>query len=159
MLAIATLVMGTCVKTLAHQTAADHQSYVISQSFQDQTELDAYFDSLYEYCDAAILSQYWDMDLDETKMRMGRKILWGEADVLILEQFLTDAKVSALYALENYPDELCYYGESSYTYEDAETLATFWGEPSPWDAKIRIEKNLLLNKAYLIDETLNTITK
>jgi hypothetical protein len=159
MLAIATLVMGTCVKTLAHQTAADHQSYVISQSFQDQAELDAYFQSAYQYCDAEILSSYWGMNLDDTKMRMGRKILWGEADMLILEQFLADAKVSALYALENYPDELCNYGLSRYNYDDAEALAEFWGEPTPWDAKIRIEKNILLNTTYLIDETLNMISK
>ncbi|MEO1069112.1 MAG: hypothetical protein AAFW95_08310 [Cyanobacteria bacterium J06638_6] len=110
---------------------------------QAQRELDAFFSSEYTYWDAAVLADYWGDNLEETKARMGRKVLWGPADVAILEQFLLDARLDAIETA----DQLEFYGDSSYDYDDAVVLAEFWGEATPYDAKLRIEQNLIMGNA------------
>ncbi|MBW4462723.1 MAG: hypothetical protein KME47_21170 [Nodosilinea sp. WJT8-NPBG4] len=111
----------------------------ISQNY-DQTERDAYLSSGYNYWDAAQLANYWGQNVDEAKARIGRKILWGPADVALLEQFLLDARLEALQSV----DELRLYSETTYTYDDAAALAEFWGDATPYDAKLRIERNLIM---------------
>ncbi len=58
-------------------------------------ERQAYFDSDYSYNDAMLLADFWGMDIDETKARMGRKILWGEDDIQILNDYLQEAEAFA----------------------------------------------------------------
>ncbi|MGK7889192.1 MAG: hypothetical protein AB4042_07645 [Leptolyngbyaceae cyanobacterium] len=120
----------------------------ISQSFQD--ELNAFWNSSYSFWDAEVLARYWGQSSDESKARIGRKILFGPADVAILEQFLLDARVEALLQVDN----LNFYLQSTYTYDDAVALAEFWGDPSPYDAKLRIERNLIMGNEELIGEAL-----
>jgi len=121
----------------------------LSQRYS-QTELDTFFSSEYTYWDAAQLASYWGQDLDEAKARIGRKILWGPADVAILEQFLLDARLESLQAV----DDLRFYGETNYTYDDAAALAEFWGDATPYDAKLRIERNLIMGNADEVDYAL-----
>ena len=115
-----------------------------------QRELDAFFDSEYTYWDAAVLASYWGQDLDETKARIGRKVMWGPADVAMLEQFLLDARLESLQSV----DELEFYRETSYGYDDAVVLADFWGDATPFDAKLRIERNLILGNADEVEAAL-----
>ena len=42
------------------------------------------------------MADYWGKSEGEAKAIIARKILWGPADVAILEQFLVDARVKAL---------------------------------------------------------------
>lgn len=116
----------------------------------DEAELEAFFSSEYTYWDAAQLASYWGQDLDDAKARIGRKIRWGPADVAILEQYLLDARLESLQSV----DELRFYSETSYSYDDAAVLAEFWGEPSPYDAKLRIERNIMMGNADLVDTAL-----
>lgn len=117
-------------------------------------ELKAFFSSKYDYWDARILSDYWGQSVVEAKARIGRKILWGQSNVAILEQFLVDARIKALQKMQGSNPPLELYGESKYKYNDAEKLANLWGERSPWDAKIRIEKNLILGQEEIIEQAL-----
>lgn len=121
----------------------------ISQNYA-QTELDTFFSSGYTYWDAAQLASYWGQDVDEAKARMGRKILWGPADVALLEQFLLDARLESLQSV----NDLRFYSETSYTYDDAAALAEFWGDATPYDAKLRIERNLIMGNADEVDYAL-----
>ncbi|WP_199312349.1 hypothetical protein [Phormidium tenue] len=121
----------------------------ISQNYA-QAELDTFFSSGYTYWDAAQLASYWGQDVDEAKARMGRKILWGPADVALLEQFLLDARLESLQSVS----DLRFYGETSYTYDDAAALAEFWGDATPYDAKLRIERNLIMGNADEVDYAL-----
>ncbi|WP_155523768.1 hypothetical protein [Nodosilinea nodulosa] len=121
-----------------------------SQQTAEQAELDAFFSSKYTYWDAAQLATYWGQNLEEAKARIGRKIRWGPADVAILEQFLLDARLESLQSV----NDLRFYGESSYTYDDAAALAEFWGDPTPYDAKLRIERNLILGNADQVETAL-----
>ncbi len=116
-----------------------------------EAELEAFFSSDYTYWDAAQLASYWGQSLDDTKARIGRKIGWGPADVAVLEQFLLDARIESLQSLGN---ELRFFYETSYSYSDAAALAEFWGELSPYDAKLRIERNIIMGNAELVDAAL-----
>ncbi len=124
-----------------------------AKQVQDR-EWKAFFSSKYDYWDARILADYWGQSIGEAKARMGRKILWGKSDVAILEQFLVDARFKALQKIQNSSPSLELYGESKYKYDDAAKLAKLWGERSPWEAKIRIEKNLILGQQEVIEQAL-----
>lgn len=120
-------------------------------------ELKAFFRSRYDYWDARVLSDYWGQAVDDAKARIGRKILWGKKDVAILEQYLVDARVKALELTKPAPNPSSYklFRESEFReYEDVEALAKFWGDPSPLDAKLRIERNLILGNDEKLKEAL-----
>ncbi|MGB7413761.1 MAG: hypothetical protein WA902_06105 [Thermosynechococcaceae cyanobacterium] len=117
---------------------------------QKQREWDAFFSSQYSYWDARILSKFWSQDLGEAKARIGRKLLWGPSDQAILDQYLVDARIQALSSVE----PLALYAESSYDYDDAKALATFWGDSTPYDAKLRIERNLILGNEQVVKDAL-----
>ena len=119
-------------------------------------ELNAFSRSDYDYWDAHVLADYWKQSVNEAKARIGRKILWGPENVAILEQFLVDARTQALREVQpaSSPGAYKFYGKSKYDYEDAADLAKFWGERTPTDAKIRIERNLILGNEEIIDRAL-----
>ncbi|MEB3219299.1 MAG: hypothetical protein VKN72_24115 [Nostocales cyanobacterium 94392] len=119
-----------------------------------EKELKAFFSSKYDYWDARILADYWGESVSEAKARMGRKILWGKSDVAVLEQFIIDARIQALQKVQASNPPLQLYSDSKYNYNDAEKLAKLWGENSPWEAKIRIEKNLILGQPEVIEQAL-----
>lgn len=125
-----------------------HPGWQSKQSDRDR-EINVFFNSDYTYCDAEILANYWEQSITEAKARIGRKILWGDGGLPFLEQFLLDARIKALQS-----PSLCYYRLSRYSYYDAVALADFWGEPTPWDAKLRIEKNLILGNDEIVGEAL-----
>ncbi|MEA5596510.1 hypothetical protein [Rivularia sp. UHCC 0363] len=124
-----------------------------AKQVQDK-ELKAFFSSKYDYWDARVLADYWGQSVSEAKARMGRKIIWGKSDVAILEQFLVDARIQGLQKVQGSNPALQLYSDSKYNYNDAEKLATLWGESSPYDAKIRIEKNLILGQQQVIEQAL-----
>ena len=117
-------------------------------------ELTAFSNSKYDYWDARVLGNYWGKSAYEAKAIIGRKILWGKSDVAILEQFLVDARLKALQKLDSNTNNLPLYIDSKYRYNDAQKLANLWGEKSPWDAKIRIERNLILGQQEVIEQAL-----
>ena len=120
-------------------------------------ELKAFFNSKYDYWDARVLSDYWGKAVEDSKAIIGRKILWGKKDVAILEQFLVDARVKALELTKPAPNPSSYelFRESEFReYEDVEALAKFWGDRSPLDAKLRIERNLILGNYEKLKEAL-----
>ena len=132
---------------------ADETSSVLLAELQE--ELDAFFSSKYTYCDAQLLGNYWGQSALDAKVRIGQKILWGDRGVAYLEQFIVDAQGQALSQdIRN----LCLYFEQGYSYDDAVALAEFWGDPSPWDAKIRIERNLILGNDEIVQEALRLAT-
>ena len=128
----------------------DQDSILLSQRNSQRAELNAFFRSEYNYCDAQLLSEFWGQSLPETKARIGRKVLWGNGGIPYLEQYLVDARFQAI----QQNSQPCTYREAGYTYDDAVLLANFWGDPSPWEAKQRIERNLLLGKQKTIDSAL-----
>ncbi|MEO1431188.1 MAG: hypothetical protein AAFV71_19425 [Cyanobacteria bacterium J06633_8] len=131
-----------------------HQLIAASAKQVKNKELKAFFGSQYDYWDARVLANYWGQSVKEAKARIGRKIIWGKSDVAILEQFLVDARIQALQKMQNSNPSLQLYSDSKYEYDDAQKLAAVWGDNSPWDAKIRIEKNLILGQPEVIEKAL-----
>lgn len=165
--------LNTVLAQSTIQTQVSSQSQVLSQRNIQQKnnynhyarrrkevknkELNAFFESDdYDYWDARVLADYWKQSVKEAKARIGRKILWGPENVAILEQFLVDARTQALRGVQSAssPDAYKLYRESKYDYEDAADLAKFWGDRTPTDAKLRIERNLILGNEEIIDRAL-----
>ena len=119
-------------------------------------EINAFFRSGYDYWDARVLADYWGQSIDQSKARIGRKIMAGGRAVAILEQFLVDARVQALGSTRSSLNRNPYrfYSESKYNYQDASDLAKFWGDRTPLDAKLRIERNLIMGNDEIIEEAL-----
>jgi hypothetical protein len=162
------LLLGTATQTLANNEQSEHE--LISQTFSanisedlnptllaqrnnTRAELDAFFNSKYNYCDTKILSQYWGQSISDTKARIGRKVLWRDGGIPYLEQYLVTARIKAIRGIYNG----CSYADEGYTYDDAVALSRFWGESSPWEAKQRIENNLMLGKQEEIDSALRRL--
>jgi hypothetical protein len=141
---------------LSQNSFSSQQSNFITASAKQtkNREFDAFFNSKYNYWDARVLGDYWGQSVVEAKARIGRKILWGKSDVAILEQFLVDARIKALNKVQRSNPNLELYSASKYQYDDAEKLAAVWGDSSPYEAKIRIEKNLILGQQEIIEQAL-----
>ena len=144
--------------TLSTQLSAqqDNGNILLAQTGTEQQELQAFFNSKYDYWDARVLADYWGQSVSDAKARMGRKILWGPQAVAILNQFLVDARVKAVQSVKpaNNPSSYKFFRESNYSYDDVKALAKFWGDRSPMDAKLRIERNLILGNNEIIDQAL-----
>lgn len=137
------------------QKSLNPNSTLLSQRNNQQAELNAFFRSKYNYCDAQLLSEFWGQSLTESKARIGRKVLWGNGGIPYLEQYLVDARTQAI----QQDSQICTFYEAGYDYDDAVALAEFWGDPSPWEAKQRIERNLLLGKQRTVNSALRKARK
>ena len=153
-LAIAILSLGSAgllqISGLHQSVGASPAGDGSSLIAQQDDEIQAYASSKYDYWDAKVLADFWGTDTWEAKGRIGRKILWGEENVAYLEQFLVDARISALMNA----DPFDYYAEG-YTYDDAELLRDFWGEASTLDTKVRIGQNLMMGNDEIVETALN----
>ena len=135
---------------LARQQFPGLQVVEVCEAKPDQKELDAFFNSRYTYWDAKVLAGFWHQTLTDTKMRMGRKIAWGPEAQTFLETELANARHEALKTV----DQLRFYSDSGYTYDDAEALAKFWGEKGAYEAKMRIDTKLIFGDEAQIIEAL-----
>lgn len=166
--AICSLLISSSTAVLAHDNEQQNQvpsipsapdpslradSRIFTNRDVRQSELDAFFNSKYNSCDTKLLSQYWGQSILETKARIGRKVLWGDGGIPYLEQYLVDARIQAIRG----ESSNCNFTHDGYTYEDAVALSQFWGESSPSEAKLRIEKNLMLGNQEQIDSALRRI--
>jgi len=102
-------------------------------------EMDAFFNSKYGLRDAEILAKFWNQGVDDSKAQIGRKLLFGGSNVTALDQDLANGRNLALRSVQN----LTFFTES-YRFQDAEALAKFWGEQSTLDAKLRMERKIIL---------------
>ena len=66
--------------------------------------------------------------------------------------------LASLQSLEE-TETLRFYLESDYSYDDAAALADFWGDATPYEAKLRIERNLILGHADEVEAALQLATR
>jgi hypothetical protein len=156
-LGLLTTVMPTVVDARVVQEPSQVEkldlSIAVALTATEAQEFRAFFQSKYSYSNARILADFWGQSLGEAKARIGRKILWGQRDIAILEQFLVDAKTKALQSLNSETPRLTLFSEVGYTYKDAESLSKFWGG-SVYESKVRIEKNLVLGNEAVVKRAL-----
>jgi hypothetical protein len=132
-----------------HFPALQAAQPVLQVSQGSPAELNAFDQSKYTYWDAKVLADFWKQGVGETKATIGRKILWGGASVSELENNLRTARNQALGSV----NQLRLYSEA-FTPQDAADLARFWGEPSPIEAKMRVERKLILGDEKFVQDSL-----
>lgn len=103
-------------------------------------EIARYSASEYTYCDAKVLAGYWGQSVWDAKARIGRKIGWGDQDVL--SQMRRDAGSQAF----SDPAKQCQFYETEFVYADAQALAQAWGKT------ISQAKASLAKKASVVGE-------
>lgn len=113
----------------------------------EEREMNRFLNSKYTYCDARVLAGFWGQGELETKARIGRKIGWGDFDVLTAE--LKKARKIA----ERAPTDYCPHYENGYTYEDAEVLSLLWGERI-MKTKVRMARKLVWGDKSVLDDML-----
>jgi hypothetical protein len=111
-----------------------------------EPELERFFNSAYTYCDAQLLATHWKDSVGEAKARIGRKLAWGDVEVLTGE-----LRVARRAAVQH--GARCSFFDSAYTYDDAELLSKLWGV-SVSDAKTIIEDKLLWGNDDIIKGSL-----
>ncbi|MBZ0188790.1 MAG: hypothetical protein K8F91_21285 [Candidatus Obscuribacterales bacterium] len=137
------------------QSVINSSSQLIAQNSQE-ANLEAYASSGYSYWDALTLSKWWNESLGDTKAHIGGKVSGGAVGKAILQQELMDGRIKAL---NNVNGTMVYYPETSYTYDDAVSLAKFWGDAGPSEAKTRIEKNLIMGNESIVQQALELSKK
>jgi hypothetical protein len=114
-----------------------------------QQELEAYGHSKYGFWDAKLLANFWNQSVDETKAMIGKRWLSGGSAIVDLDRSLANARTQA----QNSAQQLLLFKEF-HTFDDAEVLAKFWGEPTPLDAKLRAERKMISGDGDLVDQLL-----
>ncbi len=92
----------------------------------------------YTYCDAKLLATFWGEGVGKAKMDAGRKLELGN------RRYVNDKLRSArTYAASR--GVRCTFADANnptYSYNDAVSLARYWGMNRPWDAKLKIGRLL-----------------
>lgn len=135
-------------------TETHSQPLVVSQTSQ-QLELDAFFSSKYTYWDARVWALFWNEPVQDSKATIGSKLLHsGPAATQSIDGTLGQARSQALGRAR----QLTLFGET-YTYQDAEALARFWNEPSPAEAKLRVERKLIMGDQATVTQALQQASR
>jgi len=118
----------------------------------DAKLFELYADSAYSYDDAAALATLWSTGVYDAKLLIGTKIQFG--DQKLLQEMLYEARIHERKLGEDLSDGdaklFGLYADSRYSYNDADTLATFWGI-DVYSAKLRIGTKIQFSDQKLLD--------
>lgn len=81
-----------------------------------QANSNAFFNAGFNYCDAKLIASYWGMGIGQAKASAGQKILAGNT-----------GNVKAVMQASRNQGNRCGFEDTGLTYDDAATLAAFWG--------------------------------
>lgn len=119
---------------------------------QENRQIEAFESSKYTYDDAEVLASFWGLPSSwDAKLKIGSLILNRKNSEI--DRALNKNK-KALNEKTNQHRQIEAFGNSKYTYEDAEVLASFWGLPSTWDAKLKIGSLILNHKNSEVNRAL-----
>ena len=85
----------TCPALQVTEFDLTDSSWMVCQAGTPQ-EVQAFANSKYSFRDAEILASFWNQNLDDSKARIGRKILFGSASIDLLEQELRAGRTQNL---------------------------------------------------------------
>jgi len=130
----------TTKRVLVHALgAALLQGACVPAAFAD-ADWDRYANSGYEYCDAVILGAYWRQSVGDAKATIGRKLGWGNADIVAND--IDSARSQG---------KRCQFHETGLAFEDAEAVAGLWGI-SVGDAKAALAEKVSMGMRDLAYE-------
>jgi hypothetical protein len=118
------------------------------------SNMQSYFKSDYNYNDAEMVGQLWNMPTTEAKALIGQKLNNGQFKAL--DNLVTEATIAAKNAEMNAPGMGDWSGtqafyKAGYTYNDAQDLANSWGM-SVADAKNFAGEKLLRGDGSLLED-------
>ncbi len=121
-------------------------------SFSEDDCFNKYFENGYGYTDALVLAAYWnEASPADAKLRLGDKMLrWGPEDGDI---HIRHARSEAL--KEKDEDLPLWYTDAGYTYDDAELLASYWGNDLA-DTKYTMNRLLIGGHEQVLQAALNS---
>ena len=120
----------------------------------DAAGLKTFFNSRYNFEDAELLAQLWNISLAEAKQAIGHKIINGIED-LLPEGVEPDSKIDEP-KVDWDAKALDAFFKSGYTYNDAERLAQLWGQPDAYAGKKLIGAKILNGQEKLIASLLKS---
>lgn len=106
-------------------------------------EWETFFLSQYNYCDAHMIAELWNVSIDQAKVAIGSKIIARRDDMI--EERLHESRLGGNY---------CSWADTGYTYDDAVDLARIWQLQSTDEAKAYIAKKLTYGLGDLVDQAL-----
>lgn len=105
-----------------------------------QSDVDRYVASDYAYCDAVMLGAFWGESVEAAKATIGRKLGWGNADIVAGN--LDEARAQG---------QRCDFVDTGFDYDDADALADLWSV-SVEDAKAALAEKVSTGYRTLADQ-------
>lgn len=154
----AALTMGSAAAQTLGPVASEHQSpspFLPVQTL-DPAFADVFYDvgPVYTFCDAKLLAHAWGTDTWSAKLEAGAKIANGLEDNV--QAVLAEAR-GQLEERHLSVGDVCTIDDAdnpSYSWEDLEILAEYWGEPTANDAKLKVEDALFRGQNAYVHESL-----
>ena len=119
-------------------------------------QLAAYASSRYGYCDAKMIALVWGSSVQEAKVTLGSKVLSNLEN--LADADIASGRQQSLAAFETNRELRCSYEEAGYSYGDADMLGQLWGVSS-WEAKMRIERKVLLGDLSFVRQALSSVKR
>jgi hypothetical protein len=118
--------------------------------------MEVFLNSRYGYCDAKMISLVWGSSVQDAKVTLGLKVLSNLEN--LADADIASGRERSLAAFETNRELRCSYEEAGYSYEDAVLLGQVWGIDS-WEAKMRIERQVLLGDLSVVRQALSSVKR
>lgn len=137
---------------VVNQALDNARNSVSGRTTQDDLRFDAFYNN-FTYDDAVLLAEFWGKPSPwEAKLKIGSMVLNG--DEILVRQALNSLKSSSGLTREHERQFQAYL--EKYNYNDAQLLGEFWGQPSPWEAKLKIGRLLLSGNEAAVEQALRS---
>ena len=142
-----------------------HELQLAQRFITSERAFNAFFMSEFDFWDARILADYWDLNIRNSKLNIGRKLIRNQQNGT-LDLAINSLNSQVRRAREQYLRSVRYGNPSTYalyleyyTYNDAKHLAQLWnnGNASPQqiaEAKYAIDRGLALGNYDFIEASL-----
>ncbi|MFT5583138.1 MAG: hypothetical protein ACI9VR_000716 [Cognaticolwellia sp.] len=109
----------------------------------------AFMASRFDYCDAKVLGELWSVPVDESKTRIGTKMISGYETIV-------SSELDQAFGTAGHVE--CVWPELDYSYTDAEAMAAVWGH-STEEAKTRMTRKVNFGNRVLLDRMVKEATQ
>lgn len=128
--------------TTALSTMALNSPAIAQYAYSTQQAYDAFHASQYNYCDAKLVGELWNLDVSGGKITIGQKILNR-----------INSDIPILLAQSRAAQNKCFWEDTGYDYNDAVIIAQAWNLGIA-DAKWAMAQKMTHGQSRLVDQVL-----